>query len=322
MILHEGFYYYCESRNERTIHVRKSKSILEIGNDDGVKVWTPPVSGPNSKNVWAPELHLVNGKWYIYYAADDGSNENHRMWVLESESADPQGNYRSLGSVETGGWAIDGTLLEVDGRLHMVWSGWPGKVDGQQNLYIARMENPFTIGSPRQLLTTPDQPWERHAMPICEGPQVLKRNGHIFIVYSASASWTEEYCLGMLLTTSKDVMDAGAWKKVGPVFQKTETVWGVGHCSFIKGANTPAEDWIVYHAKSKRAKGWHDRHIHAQRFTWRLDGLPDFGMPSPVRRPVHVVATEVKPAPAPSPIIQMPTLPAAEPAAQITLAAS
>src|SRR4051812_40136213 len=88
MIQHKGFYYFCESRNQTTLHVRKPRSILDIAHDEGVKVWTPPASGLNSKNVWAPELHHINGRWYIYYAADDGKNENHRMWVIESESDD------------------------------------------------------------------------------------------------------------------------------------------------------------------------------------------------------------------------------------------
>jgi len=63
----------------------------------------------NGKNVWAPELHLLNGKWYIYYAADDGQNANHRMWALESQTSDPQGPYIEHGCLETDGWAIDGT---------------------------------------------------------------------------------------------------------------------------------------------------------------------------------------------------------------------
>jgi GH43 family beta-xylosidase len=293
MIHHNGFYYNCESRNQTTLHVRKAQSILDIGSDDGVKVWTPPPTGPNSQNVWAPELHFLNGKWYIYYAADDGQNENHRMWVLESESEDPQGAYRCCGVLDTGGWAIDGTILEVEKAFYLVWSGWPGEKDGQQNLYIARMQNPWTLSGPRQMLTAPEHTWESVAMPICEGPQILKRDGKIFIIYSASASWTVDYCLGMLVTTSKDVLDPKAWTKVGPVFAKNESIWGVGHCSFVKSP-CQSEDWIVYHAKSERAHGWLDRHVHAQQFSWHEDGLPNFGIPSPARKALPPVLEEIK----------------------------
>ncbi|HEV2211417.1 MAG TPA: glycoside hydrolase family 43 protein [Verrucomicrobiae bacterium] len=281
MILHGGFYYYTEVRDKRRIYIRRSRDIGGIGLDPGVCVWTAPLSGGNSDNVWAPELHLIDGKWFIYYAADNGRNENHRMWVLESEGADPCGKYRCRGRLETGGWAIDGTVMTLDdGRRYFIWSGWPGRRNGQQNLYIAGMRDPMTIAGPRVLLTTPDRAWERVAMPICEGPQVLRRNGDLFIVYSASGSWTPDYCLGMLHNRSKDVLNPGSWTKHGPVFRKTEQVWGVGHCSFVKSL-CQTEDWIVYHAKSSLTPGWDDRDVHAKRFIWNSDGFPEFGLPVP-----------------------------------------
>jgi len=95
MILHGGYYYYTESRDQRHICIRRSRAIAGIGQDEGACVWSAPLHGMNSDNVWAPELHLIDGRWYIYYAADDGDNRNHRMWVLESETSDPRGKYRA-----------------------------------------------------------------------------------------------------------------------------------------------------------------------------------------------------------------------------------
>ncbi len=290
MILHGGFYYYCESRNKRQVFIRRSKTLAGIGQDPGVCVWTAPSRGKNSDNVWAPELHLIDGRWFIYYAADDGRNENHRMWALECDGPDPRGKYRSCGRLETGGWAIDGTVLVLDdGRKYFIWSGWPGRRNIQQNLYIASMRDPVTLAGGRVLLSTPEKPWERAAMPICEGPQVLKRNGDIFIVYSASASWTSDYCLGLLHNKSTDVLNPATWTKHGPVFQKTDQVWGVGHCSFVKSL-CQTEDWIIYHSKSSRGQGWEDRDVHAKRFTWTGDGFPDFGEPAPRRIPALPLA--------------------------------
>jgi GH43 family beta-xylosidase len=169
MIFHDGFYYYSESRNQSTIHIRRSRTITDIGQDEGACVWTPPLSGMNSKSVWAPELHFLNGKWYIYYAADDGQNENHRMWVLESETSDPQGRYIERGCLETDGWAIDGTILrQADGRLFFIWSGWPGAVNGRQNLYIAPMSDPCTLSGSRTLICSPEHPWENVDMAIAD----------------------------------------------------------------------------------------------------------------------------------------------------------
>jgi GH43 family beta-xylosidase len=290
MIYHGGFYYYCETRNQRQIFIRRSRTIAGIGQDLGTCVWKAPAQGGNSNNVWAPELHLIDGKWFIYYAADDGRNANHRMWALECESPDPRGRYRCRGVIETHGWAIDGTVLNNDGRKYFIWSGWPGKRNGQQNIYIAPMKDAVTLSGPRVLIAKPDQPWERIAMPICEGPQVLKRNGDVFIVYSASGSWTADYCLGMLHNNSHDMLNPAAWAKHGPVFQKTEQVWGVGHCSFVKSL-AENEDWIIYHSKSSRTPGWDDRDVHAKQFTWNSDGFPDFGTPLPRSAPIQPPVT-------------------------------
>src|SRR5947209_3823930 len=103
MIFHGGFYYYSETRNRRHIYLRRSRTIAGIGQDAGVCVWSAPARGLNSDNVWAPELHLIDGKWFIYYAADNGNNNNHRMWALECEDADPLGTYRCRGCLDTGG---------------------------------------------------------------------------------------------------------------------------------------------------------------------------------------------------------------------------
>jgi GH43 family beta-xylosidase len=285
MIYHGGFYYYCEVRRKRHIFIRRSRTIATIGSDPGVCVWTAPNSGGNCDNVWAPELHLIDGRWYIYYAADDGKNENHRMWVIEAEGSNPLGKYDCRGQLRTGGWAIDGTVLTLDdSRRYFVWSGWPGKKDGLQNIYIAPMHNPVSISGPRVMIAAPTQKWERIAMPICEGPQVLKRNGDLFIVYSASGSWTPDYCLGLLHNTTTDVLNPARWVKHGPVFQKTDQVLGVGHCSFVKSM-CQTEDWIVYHSKTSAKHGWEDRDVHAKQFAWSSDGFPDFGEPLPRRAP-------------------------------------
>jgi GH43 family beta-xylosidase len=285
MVLHEGSYYYCQSAvGERGIALRQASSISGVGEADVKLIWAAPANGMNSRSVWAPELHHIAGKWLIYYCADDGDNANHRMWVLESENDSPFGPYRCRGQIETYGWAIDGTPLVLeDGRIFLIWSGWPGLTNGQQNLYIAPMSNPWTVSGPRVLISAPTEHWERVAMPICEGPQVLRANGKVFVVYSASGSWTEDYCLGLLTCNDGDFLNPKSWSKRGPVFQKTEQVWGLGHCSFVKSP-CHTQDWIVYHAKSSRAHGWEDRDVHAKPFDWTAEGLPNFGAPLPRAR--------------------------------------
>ena len=288
VIQHDGQYYSCESRHQDTIWIRKAKSFIDLEQHEGTMIWSAPAFGPNSRSLWAPELHRIQGKWYIYYAADDGLNENHRMWVLEGLTDDPAGPYRCRGTLDTTAWAIDGTVLQMpNGSLYFIWSGWPGKENGQQHLYIAPMSNPWTLSAERTLIARPEHAWECVDMAICEGPQILQNDGRTFIVYSASGSWTEDYCLGLLELEGRDPLKPSTWKKRGCVFCKTDYVWGIGHCCFVKSPDG-AEDWIVYHAKSKRKKGWNDRNVRAQKFTWTDAGLPDFGLPIPAGKPVAV----------------------------------
>lgn len=300
----DGYYYFCASV-ENELWVWKSETISGLDHSEKKKVWIPPSTGPNSQEVWAPELHFIGERWYIYYAASDGHNANHRMYVLESADLDPQGEYLDKGKITSPDdrWAIDGTVLvRADGTMYFIWSGWPGETDGLQNLYIAPMTNPWTIGGERVLLSTPALEWEGW---INEGPQVLQRNGLVFVIYSANASWTSEYCLGLLTLSGADPLNPAAWTKQPlPVFQKfasdNQGVYCVGHCSFTTSPDQ-REDWILYHGKDTVAEGWIGRQTRAQKFDWHADGTPNFGQPALTDRALPIPAGEIfRPGAAPS----------------------
>jgi len=280
VIRYQDVYYYCFATDDR-IWISCSKNLHEIGLAEPKLVWQPPKGNPWSEELWAPELHFLNNKWYIYVAADDGANENHRMYVLESDNIDPQGHYVLVGKIadSTDCWAIDGTVLEHRGHLYFIWSGWEGKVNVQQNLYIAPMSNPWTISGDRVLISEPEYEWEKVGRPLVnEGPEILKKNDKIHIIYSASGSWTDDYCLGQLTFTGGDILSRASWiKKPEPVFSKTETVFGPGHASFVKSSDG-REDWIVYHAAKYKGSGW-DRDVRMQKFGWNNDDSPNFGAP-------------------------------------------
>lgn len=288
---HNGRYYYCES-SEEGIFLRVADDFPELSQAPRRRVWAPAVRGLVSHHIWAPELHILDGKAYIYFAADDGDNDNHRMGVLAAESDDVFGSYRLAGVLDTGGWAIDGTVLTLDnGCRYFIWSGWPGKKNGRQNLYISAMKSPVELTGRRVLIKEPDQPWERRSMPICEGPQVLRRDGRTFLIYSASGSWTADYCLGMLVHEGGDPLDPATWKPAGQVFARNAFACGVGHCGFVSSADGQ-EDWLVYHAKTVRRDGWNDREVRAQPFTWDQRGWPAFGEPvNPLLPLVHPART-------------------------------
>jgi GH43 family beta-xylosidase len=186
VVFKDGYYYYVKSLNDSAIGVAKAQRLQDIGSVPMITVYTPPSNTMYSKGIWAPEIQYINGKWYIYFAADDGNNVNHRMYALESNAQDAQGGYTFKGKVAapTDVWAIDGLVLQKDdGSLYFVWSGWRGANDGfPQRTYIAPMSNPWTISGSRVEISTPTYDWETRGAAIQEGQAILKRNGKIFIL--------------------------------------------------------------------------------------------------------------------------------------------
>ena len=213
------------------------------------------------------------------------------MFVLENINADPfVGSFGWKGKITdvTDRWAIDGTVLQhPTGQLYFIWSGWEGSVNVRQLLYIARMSNPWTITGPRVEISRPTYTWEtNHAPYINEGPEVSVRNGTISLVYSASGSWTDDYCLGLITAlVSSNLTDPASWqKRSSPIFQSSGLIYGPGHHSFTKSRDDQ-EDWIVYHSARFKGAGW-TRQIRAQRFTWNADSTPNLGFPVAPNTPI------------------------------------
>ena len=304
VVRHEGRYYSVES-TQGGIVVYRTDTLTKLERN-AVRVWSPmpAASGaPNVSDIWAPELHFLDGKWYIYYAAGrpgpdgpDAAFTDQRAFVLESVTDDPQGAYVDKGmlytgdTIATGGtpfWAIDMTVARIGGELYAVWSGWEALAPTHrtaQHTYIARMSNPWTIATNRVKISSPTESWEIEGdLPIQEGQEFLMHGDNVFIVYSAAQSYLPTYKLALLrLTQGADPLLAASWTKSGPVFTGRPElgVYGVGHASFTKSPDG-AEDWIVYHAKSASAPGWDDRRIRMQKFGWNANGTPNFGAPVP-----------------------------------------
>lgn len=288
----DGYYYYTNSLGNR-IGLWKTKNLADLKTAEYKTIYTPPGSGMHSKELWAPEVMFINGKWYVYYASDDGDNNHHRLYVLENSSADPmQGEWIFKGPINdaTNKWAIDGDVASISGSLYMVWSGWEGDANGEQDIYIAKMSNPWTIESSRVRISKPVLEWETHGdlggnpphVNVNEGPQFLQHAGKVFVIYSASGCWTDYYALGMLTLNGSNLLDSSAWTKTPqPVFKQSPEngVYATGHNSFFISPGG-RQSWILYHANSKPGEGCGDkRSPRMQMFTWKSDGTPDFGMP-------------------------------------------
>ena len=130
VVYRDGYYYltYTTGSNVQIHRATRLTGTNGIGTAPVTTVFSP--LAPYNQEVWAPELHFLGNKAYLYYAADDGNNANHRMFVAESDTTGPDFSFVSKGKIfdtTTDRWAIDGTVLEAnDGSLYLIWSGWPG----------------------------------------------------------------------------------------------------------------------------------------------------------------------------------------------------
>src|SRR5699024_2042811 len=291
----DGYYYFTGSYPlyDRIV-LRRAKSLNDLQDAEEVAVWWKPDNGPLSKLIWAPEIHRANGKWYIYFAAASDTNINdntfnHRMYVLESASENPlQGNWDLKGEIETGmdTFALDGTSFFHKDVQYYVWAQQDIKIKGHSNIYIAKMENPWTLATTPVMLSKPEYSWETEGFWVNEGPAVLTNNGKIFITYSGSATGIE-YCMGMLTANEDDdLLSASSWvKSEEPVFQssKENKQYGPGHNSFTESEDENYKI-IVYHAGNYTdGVGGPlfdpNSHARAQKVEWSQDGTPLFGAP-------------------------------------------
>ncbi|WP_405155591.1 family 43 glycosylhydrolase [Paenibacillus sp. FSL K6-0108] len=293
----DGYYYFSASVPAfDRIEIRRAQTLEELRNAEPVTAWRKHDTGPMSANIWAPEIHFIDGKWYIYYAAAHTSETNeglfdHRMYVLENDSANPlEGEWVEKGQIKTR-WetfALDATTFEHKGIRYLVWAQKDPDIVGNSNLYISEMENPWTLRGEQVMIATPEYDWEIIGFKVNEGAAVLHRNGRIFIGYSASATDCN-YCMGLLTADEDaDLLDPASWvKSPNPVFQTCEAngQYGPGHNSFTVSPDGKT-DILIYHARNyKDIEGdpLYDpnRHARAQVIHWNEDGTPDFGVPVP-----------------------------------------
>ena len=289
----DGKYYFTASVPAYDkIVLRRADSLKELQTAEEAVIWTKHESGEMSKHVWAPELHYLDGKWYVYFAAGERDNIwKIRPFVLECADADPiTGTWVEKGKMQRSdddvysfeAFSLDATVFEHRGQRYYIWAEKVSVGIQISNLYIARMESPTKLATAQVLLTTPDYDWERRDIWVNEGPAVLKKNGRIFVTSSASATG-ECYCMGLLsIGEDEDLLDPRAWKKERyPVLTSSKDVslYGPGHNSF-----TTLEDGsyvCVYHARPYSeivGDPLYDpnRHAMLMKVEWDEKGYPVF----------------------------------------------
>lgn len=297
----DGYYYFTATVPEYDrLELRRARIMAELALAEPKTIWRRHTAGPMGSHIWAPELHRIAGKWYIYFAAGGAEKDavwQIRIYVLENSAANPlDGTWLERGQLKTNweSFALDATTFEHRGTRFLAWAQQDPKIKGNTNLYLAKMDSPVSIVGPQVMLSKPDLPWEQIRYAVNEGPAVLIRHGRIFMTYSAAGTGPE-YCLGLLTADENaDLLNPRSWRKSPtPVFTTSEAtgVFGPGHNSFTQTPDGKV-DLLVFHARSYReiqGDPLHDpnRHTRVQPLAWHADGTPDFGAPRADANPVR-----------------------------------
>lgn len=277
------------------IELRRARSIAGLATAEPKVVWRKHDSGVMSRNIWAPELHVIDGRWFIYFSAGEaGKPWNIRLWVLENAGADPmQGEWTERGQVRTA-WdtfTLDATVFEHRGRRYMAWAQTdPGKKNHSTDIFISRMKSPTELAGPQVRLTQPEYAWEKVRHIVNEAPAVLVHGRRVFVSYSAAGTGAE-YCLGLVWADADaDLLDPRSWRKSpGPVFSSSpeNSQYGPGHNSFLVEPDGTVLN--VFHARNYRdivGDPLKDtgRATRVQPLAFTADGMPDFGLPLPEKK--------------------------------------
>ena len=289
----DGTYYFTASipAYDRIV-LRHSDTLAGLKDAEEVRVWQKHDKGIMSEHIWAPELHYLNGKWYIYYAGGDIDDVwAIRPYILECADQDPMtGNWVEKGKMIRAeedefsfeAFSLDGTVFENRGKHYYIWAEKVGVGKQISNLYIAEMENPCKLKTVQVLLTTPDYDWERIGFWVNEGPAVIHHDGKIYMTYSASETGAA-YCMGMLsISEDADLLDPAMWKKERyPVLETNaeKGIYGPGHNSFTE--DEQGNPIMVYHARTEEKIEGNplynpNRHAMLMKLTWGEDGRAVF----------------------------------------------
>lgn len=304
----DGYYYFTASypmlgssdgNGYDKVVLRRATTIEGLRTAEEITIWDCDDSPSQYRYIWAPEIRLVGGSYYVYYTA----SINTSVWSIRPhvlKCTDPENIMSPSAWTEEGRMlAISGDTLafnafsldmtyfknETTGKSYVSWA----QTDGFSSLWIGEVDEaePWKLISKAVKISVPQYSWERVNENVDEGASVIQKDGKIYMAFSAAATGPE-YCVGLLSADSTDdLLDVNSWIKQGyPVLTSADVPdeYGPGHNSFTVDENGNAV--FVYHARSKECYEnkceWASqdplydpcRHARLKRVHWAADGTP------------------------------------------------
>jgi beta-xylosidase len=209
---------------------------------------------------WAPEVYAVNGKFYMYYSADE------HICVATADS--PLGPFTQAVQkpMLEGEKCIDNSLfIDDDGKPWLLFD----RFNDGLNIWVAGLEDNLTEIRPETMVKCihVSQPWEEVWPRVNEGAFVTKHKGVYYMTYSANSYESPFYGIGF--ATAPKI--TGPWTKYenNPILQKPGDLVGVGHSAMFTDREGKLR--IVFHAHNSTEK-IHPRTMHISTVTFSQSG--------------------------------------------------
>ena len=268
----DGYYYFTASYPMKShsdpegydrVILRRARKIEELPKSEEITIWKANDTTLTHRFIWAPELHFIDGRWYIFYA---GSEDKENEWsfdchVLVCDGHDPYTDkWREKGKFQKReeddfsftGFSLDMTYFEDGDRSYVIWAQHSRQKISCLYLGEVDRREPWRLISMPMLLTEPEYEWEKVRYAVNEGPAVVKHHGNIIVCFSASGTGPE-YCVGAILASEgSNLLCRESWtKQKNPLITSGDLKdeYGPGHNSFTKDAE--GNDIFVYHARSR-----------------------------------------------------------------------
>lgn len=293
MVCRKNGHYYLVGTNEylggKNLYIRQADSIMGLVDAEPVCFFRASEEGEHSGCNWAPELHQIGGELYCLFASSMNGEWNTVQSRIMHCKGDPMNPsdwepcrrvVKKDGSMLiTEGITLDMTYFEAAGQGYYCWAQRDihGEAVGTSDLYLAKVnsEEPQRLASEPVRLLVPKYAWDRQHTTVDEGPNVLKKDGMLFLTFSGD-SVSDFYCMGLLTAREDaDLLNPASWVETGyPVLGRHHVAGerGPGHNSFTKDAW--GRDVLIYHMKPNGGM----RSFCARTIHYGFDGEPVFYM--------------------------------------------
>lgn len=185
---------------------------------------------------WAPEVYQMNGKYYMYYSADE-----HLCVAMADAPTGPFIQPEKQPMLEDKN--IDNSLfIDDDGTPYMTFVN----LQGGNHICIAQLTSDLLSVRKETIrpILSMSQEWEKVWPTVNEAPFIIKHNGVYFLTYSANSYESPLYGVGCATATQP----LGQWTKYdeNPLLQKPGNLVGVGHSAMFLDKTGALR--IVFHA--------------------------------------------------------------------------